>query len=116
MTHWRSIEVARVHAKLSHLTGLTRHRLAGAGFPPDTPCHAGEAAKGFLNWGNVSLTYRKVVLYICFKSLPKALAHRLPNLFPMAPRIDPLEAERIVRDAGLEPLEPYPGAQKPLEV
>jgi hypothetical protein len=34
----------------------------------------------------------------------------------MAPRIDPLEAERIVRDAGLEPLEPYPGAQKPLEV
>jgi len=115
MTHWRSIEVARLHAKLSHLTGLTRHRLAGAGFPPDTPCHAGEAAKGFLNWGNVFLTYRKVVLYICFKSLPKALAHRLPNLFPMAPRIDPLEAERIVRDAGLEPLEPYPGAQKPLE-
>jgi hypothetical protein len=30
----------------------------------------------------------------------------------MARRIDPHEAERIMRDAGLEPLEPYPGAQK----
>ncbi len=30
----------------------------------------------------------------------------------MARRIDPLDAERIMREAGLEPLQAYPGAQK----
>ncbi len=47
-----------------------------------------------------------------FKSFPNALVHGLPSLFPMARRIDPLEAEQIMRNAGLEPLEAYPGAQK----
>lgn len=55
MTHWRSAEVARIVAKLTRLTGFTRHRLVGAGFPPGTPCHAGEAANGLFDcWGMTS--------------------------------------------------------------
>lgn len=37
----------------------------------------------------------------------------LPILRNMAHRINPVEAEVLMRDAGLEPIEPYPGAHKP---